>query len=67
MRWLVRVSATDWLMREAGFENDEVGITLACYDYRVNRGIKPSAFALNLPKDTEISDGLPLMPGAIRP
>lgn len=67
MRWVVRVSATDWLMREAGFENTEVGVSLACYDYRVNRGIAPGSFALRLPKDTEVSDGLPLMPGAIRP
>lgn len=67
MRWLVRVSATDWLMREAGFENDEVGVTLACYDYRVNRGINPKSFRLNLPQDTDISDGLPMMPGGIRP
>ncbi len=67
MRWLVNVSATDWLMREAGFENDEVGVSLACYDYRVNRGIKPATFRMHLPPETEVSDGLPLMPGAIRP
>ncbi len=67
MRWMVRVSATDWLMREASFENDEVGVSLACYDYRVNRGQKPATFRMTLPKGTEVSDGLPLMPGAIRP
>ena len=64
---LVQVSATDWLMREAGFENEEVGVSLACYDVRVNRGVKPATFLMKLPPDTEISDGLPLMPGAIRP
>ncbi len=61
--WHVRVSATDWTMQEAWFENTEVRVTLACSGYRTNRGLVAKDFRLTLPRDTEVQDGLPRMFG----
>lgn len=63
MTWHVRVSATDWRMEEAWFENEEVKVTLSCYDYRVNTGLTGRDFRLKLPRDAEVQDGIPMMFG----
>ena len=57
--WHVRVSATDWTMQEAWFENTEVRVALVCSRYRANRGLTPAAFRLTLPRETDIQDGMP--------
>ena len=67
MTWHVRVSATTWRMEEAWFENEEVRVSLSCYDYRVNRKLTPRAFRLALPGDVEVQDGIPMMFGAKAP
>ncbi|MEK7477495.1 MAG: outer-membrane lipoprotein carrier protein LolA [Candidatus Coatesbacteria bacterium] len=67
MTWHVRVSATTWRMDEAWFENDEVKVSLSCYDYRVNRKLTAGDFRLALPRDVEIQDGIPMMFGAKTP
>lgn len=63
MTWHVRLSSSTWQMVEAWYENEEVKVSLSCYDYRVNRSPSPRSFKLTLPKDVEIQEGLPMLFG----
>ncbi len=57
--WRVKVSSSTWRLEEASFENEEVKVVLKCYDYLVNRGLSVESFALKMPRDTEIHEGIP--------
>jgi outer membrane lipoprotein-sorting protein len=57
--WTVRVSSTTWLLEEASFASAEIRLTVACSDYRVNRGLSASVFSASLPPGTDVQEGLP--------
>jgi len=59
INWKILVSATEWNLIDAEFENEEMGIVVRCSDYRVNRGLDTGRFRVKLPPGTEIFDGIP--------